>query len=180
MPDFDYLQLPTDTLNEMCSRTFYTIDGLWFRAVEDEFGFETAFALNQVVWKSGSYIHGKRLLKNLEVDPENPLKTLSDMLLADPLIYVHRPEITVLTNREAVLSCPECSIQVARIAAGKGVYDGAPGCTLLYTTYAGLIDPRITVTCLGCGRNPDNPEYWCEWRFELPQGSEDEHREDSD
>jgi hypothetical protein len=33
------------------------VDGLWFLAVEEEFGFETAFKLNQQVWKKASLLN---------------------------------------------------------------------------------------------------------------------------
>ena len=43
MPDFDFSEIPADTLTEVCSRSLHTVDGLWFLSVEDKFGFDAAF-----------------------------------------------------------------------------------------------------------------------------------------
>lgn len=169
MPDFDFSTIPTDSLREVCSRTFYTIDGLWFLAVEEKYGFETAFEMNQAVWQQASPIIGRRLLKNLDLEGKPTLSALLELIFADPLMFVHKPEVVSMTDTRAVFRCIECPIQAARIRDGKGVYNGKPGCSLLFESYAEIIDPHIKTTCLACAPNPDNPEYWCEWDFEIPQ-----------
>ena len=168
MPDFNFTAIPNEQLREICSRTYYTIDGLWFLAVEEKYGFDVAFEMNQVVWERASSIIGKRLVKNLNLDGKPPLQALLELIFADPLMYVHRPEVVTLTDTTAVFRCIECPIQVARIRDGKGAYDGKPGCSLLFESYAGLIDPSIEVSCVTCAPNLNDPEYWCEWQFEIP------------
>ncbi len=165
MPDFDFHTVSAEALNEVCSRSLYTVDGLWFLAVEEKFGFETTFKLNQEVWEKASLIHGRRLLKKLDLKGKPPLQSLVEMLLNDPMMFVHRPEVPTLTDTRAVFRCIDCPVQVARIRDGRGVYDGKPACSILFKTYAGLINPGIEVTCLACAPNPENPDYWCEWEF---------------
>ncbi len=172
MPDFDYPEITVDVLREICARTYYTIDGLWFLAVEDKFGFETAFELNQVVWRQASPIIGRRLLRNLDIRGKTPLQALLELIYADPIMYPHQPKVMSLSDTKAVLRCIDCPTQAARIRDGKGVYDGKPGCSLLFNSYAKLIDPSIIVKCLACAPNPDAPEYWCEWEFEIARDRE--------
>ena len=172
MPSFDFSRIPVDTLIETCSRNLYTIDGLWFLAIEEKYGFDAAFELNKEVWQRCSLIHGRRLLKNFNIKEDNPLQTLIKLLLADPIMFAHKPEVLTLTDTRAVFRCIECPIQAARIRDGRGVYQGEPGCTIYHKTYAELINPRIKVTCLSCAPNPDSPEYWCEWEYELTQDGE--------
>jgi hypothetical protein len=172
MSYFDFSQVPTDTLIETCSRSLYTIDGLWFLAVEAKYGFDAAFELNAEVWQKCSLIFGRRLLKNFNIKEDNPLETLIKLLFADPMMYVHRPEVVTLTDTRAVVRFIECPIQVARIRDGRGVYTGERACTIFHKTYAELVDPRIKVTCVACAPNPENPEYWCEWEYELTQDGE--------
>jgi hypothetical protein len=167
MPDFDLSAISGNDLREVAARTYYTIDGLWFLAVEEKYGFDVAFELNKVVWEKASPIIGKRLLKNLDTEGKPPLQVLMELLFADPLIYVHKPEAVELTDTKAVFRCLECPIQIARIRDGKGVYNGIPGCTKLFQAYAELVDSRITTRCNACAPNPDSPEYWCEWVFEI-------------
>ncbi len=168
MPDFDHSSISGDDLREIAARTYYTIDGLWFLTVEEKYGFDVAFEMNQAVWRKASPIIGKRLLKYLDTEGKPPLQLLVELLFTDPLMYVHKPAVIELTAARVVLRCTECPIQVARIRDGKGVYNGIPGCTLLFQSYAELVDPRITVRCNACASNPDSPEYWCEWVFEVP------------
>jgi len=168
MPEPQHSALSYDDLMEVASRTYYTIDGLWFLAIEEQFGFEKAFQMNQVVWQQAGPILGRRLLKNIDTEGKSLLRILMELLQADPLMYVHKPEVVELTEKRAVFRCNECPVQIARIRDGKGVYDGIPGCSLLFDAYAKVVNPRIIVTCNACAPNPENPDYWCEWVFELP------------
>jgi hypothetical protein len=169
MTDFTAEPLSRESLMEVASRTYYTIDGLWFLAVEEAFGFEKAFELNQSVWKKAGPILAKRLLKHIDTEGKHPLQILMEVLLTDPLANVHHPHVVELTERKAVFRCIDCPIQVARIRDGRGVYNGIPGCTICNAAYARAVDERITTRCVACAPNPDNPEYWCEWVFELPE-----------
>ena len=162
MPGFDFSHIPADTLIETCSRSFHTVDGLWFLAVEAKYGFDTAHEMNSEVWRTCSLIHARRVLRNFNIKEDTPLKTLIKLINVDPLLFIHRPEVVTLTNTKAVVRCLECPTQIARIRDGKGVYPGEKGCTIFYEAYAGLIDPRIEVTCVSCAPNPDSPDYWCE------------------
>ncbi|MFC2056588.1 DUF6125 family protein [Chloroflexota bacterium] len=174
MPDFDFSKIPTDTLIEVCSRSLHTVDGLWFLAVEEKYGFDAAFELNRNVWQRCSLIHGKRILRNFAIKEDTPLQTLIKLIQADPLLFVQRPEVVTLTDTRAVLRFLECPTQVARIRDGRGVYPGKPTCTIFFKTYASLVDPSIKVTCLACAPNPGSPEYWCEWEFEISQNGDNE------
>ncbi len=168
MSDSDSQPLSAKDLNDVTSRTMYTIDVLWFLAVEEQFGFETAFEMNQKVWARCSPIHGQRLLKKLKLEGKPPLEQLVRLLTADPMTSVHHIKVTQHTHKILVFRSIDCPIQVARIKAGKGVYNGKPGCGIYYAALAKLIDPGIETTCIACAPNPENPEYWCEWEFNLP------------
>ena len=130
MPDSDTPALSAKALMEICSRSMYSIDGLWFLAVEEQFGFEAAFKLNQKVWERCSFIHGHRLLNKLHLEGKPPLQALIALLSADPIMAVHNAKVTTLTDTRAVFRFIDCPIQIARIKAGRGVYNGKPGCTL--------------------------------------------------
>lgn len=167
MTESNLPEISPQDFKEVCARTMYSIDGLWFLAVEEEFGFEAAFALNQKVWQECSVIHGRRLAKNMGLKDKSPLEAFLALLSADPIWSVHRSKIISRTDSRVVIRCPDCPIQVARIRDGRGVYNGKPGCSLYLEGLASVVDPRIEVVCLSCAPNPENPEYWCEWEFKL-------------
>lgn len=169
MSDLNFTPIPDEVFKEICARSLYTVDGVWFLAVEDKYGFDVAFEMNRAVWRRISPIIGRRILKNLDVEGKPPLRALMELVLADPMIRVHSPEVVTLMDNHAVLRFIDCPVQVARIRDGKGVYDGVPGCSTLFEAYSELIDPRIKVNCVACAPSPENPEYWCEWEFELSE-----------
>ena len=169
MPDSDLPALSTEAAIEVAARTIYTADGLWFLAVEEAFGFETAFELNQRVWAKGGPIYARRLLKSLKLDGKAPLEALATMLIADPIMSVRRTQVTTLTDTRLVIRTLNCPPSEARFRDGRGIFNGIPGCTLLLAAYAGAIDSHIQTQCVCCTPNPENPEYWCEWEFTIPE-----------
>jgi hypothetical protein len=98
--------------------------------------------MNQDVWRQAGRIIGRRVLKNISIEGMPPLRRLFELIFADPLTSVHVPEAVSLEENRAVLRFIECPIQIARIRAGKGVYNGIPGCSTLFEAYAEIIDPR--------------------------------------
>lgn len=167
MPDSKFPDISPEAAKEVAARTIYMADGLWFLAVEEAFGLEAAFEMNQRVWEKGGQIYARRLKKNLNLDGKVPLEALAAMLLADPIMSVRRTQVTSLTGTKLVIRTLNCPPSEARFRDGRGIFNGIPGCTMLLAAYAQSIDPRIQTHCVCCTPNPENPEYWCEWEFTL-------------
>lgn len=168
MPDSSMSEITPEAFREVCARTIFTVDGLWFIGVEEALGFETAFELNKRVWAKCGLIHGKRVLKNLGFEGKTPLAALVAMLQADPITSRRDPVVTTLTDTRMVFRTMACPTQTARIRDGRGVFDGKPGCTHLFKAYGTLVDPHIQTRCVSCAPQGEKSEYWCEWEFTLP------------
>ena len=168
MPGFDYSQIPGEKLVEVFSRSLTTIDGLWFLAIEQKYGFDAAMEMDIEVWRRFSSIHGRRVIRTFTIKEDTPVRTLIKLVQADPLMAVQKPEVVTLTDDKAIFRCMDCPTQVARIKDGKGVFPGQPVCQAMYTAYAEAIDPRIKITCLASPPDTENVPYWCEWQFEIP------------
>ena len=63
MSGLDYSPLAHDELVRLCSRSINTIDGLWFLAIEQKYGLDTALELDTEVWREATKINARRLLK---------------------------------------------------------------------------------------------------------------------
>ena len=168
MSGFDYSQIPKEKLVEVCSRSLNTIDGLWFLAIEQKYGFDTALEMDIEVWRRFSLIHARRLVKNFAIKEDNPIQAIIKLFEVDPLSNLSKPEIVTLTDNKAVFRCTDCPAQVARLREGKGLFPGKQICLNMYRAYAEVIDPRIEVTCLASPPDVKAPPYWCEWQFEIP------------
>ena len=168
MAELDYSQIPTEKLVELCSRSLTTVDGLWFLAVEQKYGIDTAIELDTEVWRRYGSIQAKRIVKNFAIKEDSPIRTLIKALLLDPFFSpTYQPEVPVLTDTKAVFRCTDCPPQKARIRDGKGEFPCKPAGIAVYTSYAEAIDPRIKLSCLTCPPDAHPPQVWCEWQFEI-------------
>lgn len=166
MPDSDF-PISAEAARDIAARTVYTADGLWFLAVEEAYGFEAAFEMNQRVWKKGGLIYARRLLKTLDLNGKAPLEKLATLFLADPIMAVRRTRVTNLSDTRLAIRTHNCPPSEARFRDGRGIFNGIPGCTTFLGAFAEVIDRHIETKCICCTPNPDNPEYWCEWEFSL-------------
>ncbi|MFH1651253.1 MAG: DUF6125 family protein [Chloroflexota bacterium] len=160
-------RLTPEQVLALCSRTMYTLDGLWFLAVEEQFGFEKAFEMDVAVWARLAGIEAKRVREAFGIDAENPLEVLTAVLELDPLLTVYRPEVVSLTADTAVVRFLDCPPQKARRRDGRLPLPCKELGMAMYRAYAAAVDPRIRMTCRACPPDEHPEEFWCEWQFEI-------------
>ena len=167
MPGLDYSQISREKLAEVFARSIFTIDGLWFLAVEGKYGLEAAMELDEEVWRKCGSIFPGRTIKNFAIKDDSPLQILIKALQLDPFAPIFTPEVTLLTDNKAVFHYANCPGQEARVRGGMGEFPCKPVGTAYFKAYAEAIDPRIKVTCLTCPPAAHPPQFWCEWQFEI-------------
>jgi len=167
MSSLDYSQIPKEKLVEVSSRSLITMDGLWFLAVEQKYGFDAALELDEEVWRRLGSIQAKRVVKNFAINEDSPIQTLIKALLVDPVFPIFLPEVPVLSDNKAIFRCTDCPPQKARIRGGKGEFPCKPVGIAFFASYAEAIDPRIKLSCLTCPPDAHPPQLWCEWQFEV-------------
>ena len=167
MAETPYSHVTREKLADVFSRSILAVDGLWFLAVENKYGHEAALELDIEVWEKMGPIQARRTVNNFAPKDDNPIRTLVRALLADSVLCIFRPEVTIVTNNKAVLRCTDCPPQRARIRAGKGEFNCRPVDLAFFKSYAEAIDQKIKVTCLVSPPDEHPPEYWCEWQFEI-------------
>lgn len=119
MPGLDYSQLTKDELVRLCVKSAYTIDGLWFLAIEQKYGLATAVELDAGVWQEATKIHLRRLLKSITIKEDSPIQVVTKLIQDDPLLLIFNPQVVSLTDNRAVIRCPDCPPQRARIRSGQ-------------------------------------------------------------
>jgi len=115
-------ELPRETLIElarMYARNWQTLDGLWFRNVEAQYGLEAAIKLDLKNWERQSVVEAERIKKILKLDEgglPSVLKVLSFMSwqLASPIF-----ECEEESPQKIVFSYPRCPVQKGRKRQGK-------------------------------------------------------------
>jgi hypothetical protein len=163
----EHSQIPAEKLVELCSRSAYTLDGLWFTLVEQKFGTDTALEIDTEVWRRLCLTQAKRILKYFSIKESSSIRNLIKVIELDPLLVVYKPETMELTDKQAILRCTDCPPQKARIRDGRGEFPCKPVGIALFTSYAKVVDPNIKLTCLTCPPDAHPPQFWCEWQFEI-------------
>lgn len=163
-------QLSKDTLKElarMYARNWQTLDGLWFRNVETEFGLEAAVRIDLKNWEKQSVIEAQRIRETLGIAEgglRNVLLVLSFMSwqVASPGFDVESETATRI-----VFGYPRCPVQEGREKLGKPVFPCKTMKTLLLSSVARVIEPKSTLTCLSCPPDEHTGNVWCKWQLTL-------------
>lgn len=166
MPEIDSSQIPKEKLVELCARSVYTLDGLWFILLEDRYGLDFALNIDIEVWRRFSLIHARRLLKTFPLQGDSPLQTITNLLEIDPFIQAWKPQI-MPSDGKVLVRMDDCPTQKARIRDGRGEFPCKPVGLAVFNSYAQAVDPRVRLSCLVCPPDAHPPQYWCEWQFEI-------------
>jgi len=164
-------KLPKQTLVElarMYSQNWQTLDGLWFRNVETEYGLEAASKLDLRNWEKQSVIEAQRIKKVLKLESgglSSVLTVLSFMSwqLASPLF-----ECEEESPERIVFYYPRCAVQEGRRKQDKQEFPCKTMKLTLLSNIAKVVEPRAVVRCLSCPPDPHPQEFWCKWELTLP------------
>ena len=167
MAKAEHLQIPADKLVELCSRSSYTLDGLWFTLVEERFGLDTALEIDTEVWRRLCLVQARRIRKYFSIDEGSSMHNLIKVIELEPLLTIFKPKAVVLTGTRAVLRFTDCPPQKARIRDGRGEFPCKSVGMAFLNSYAEVIDPKIKVSCLTCPPDAHPAQFWCEWQFEI-------------
>ncbi len=149
------------------AKRWLAMDGLWFQAVENRFGIETAIVLDKEVWRRFSPIEATRIMRSLGIEPGGGLDALAECLKYRCYAYINRQEIDRVSPGKLVLKMVECRVQEARNRKNMAPFPCKAVGVVEYSEFAKAIDPRITVECLACPPDDMERDFWCGWEFTL-------------
>lgn len=157
-----------DTLISDFAKLWLAHDGLWFQAVENEFGIETAIKLDAIAWGKFSPIEANRILERLGMKPGGGLSLLEEALGQRLYAFLNKQRIVEKSDHKLVFEMVSCRVQDARHRKQLAPFPCKEVGIVEYSTFAKTIDPRIQTKCLHCPPDPYKGEYWCRWEFTLP------------
>ncbi len=140
-------------------------DGLWFRAVEDKFGFETALDLDKKAWETFTVIEAKRIMKRLGLKPGGGIPALVQALKFRLYAHINTQEVLEQEKKRCVFRMNTCRVQEARQRQGLTDFPCKSVGIVEYSGFAKTIDPRIQTKCLSCPPDHRLPNVWCAWEF---------------
>lgn len=154
-------------LLEDASKNWLAHDGLWFRAVEDQYGIERAMELDKKVWEKFTVIEAKRIIKRLGLETEGGIPALTQALQFRLYAHINKQEIVEQSDTHCVFRMNKCRVQEARQRHGLPDFPCKSVGIVEYSGFAATIDPRIKTKCLVCPPDPHPHDVWCAWEFKL-------------
>ena len=123
MPERDHLlDLDKDTLVDLledAAKNWLAHDGLWFQAVEKEFGMETALKMDAQAWKIFTQLEAKQIMRRLGLEPGGGIEAMEQALRYRLYARINEQEIYRSDPRTLRFEMKSCRVQVARERKGR-------------------------------------------------------------
>jgi hypothetical protein len=156
-------------LLEDAAKLWLAHDGLWFLEVERQFGMEKAIEIDKNAWEKFTVIEAKRIKQRLSLPEHGGLEALKTALQHRMYAYINVQEIVEETPTSLIFRMNECRVQTAREKAGRDPFPCKQVGVVEYELFAATIDSRVKTQCVLCPPDPKHPQYWCAWKFSLPE-----------
>jgi len=140
-------------------------DGLWFQAVEQRYGIDTAIDVDRDAWRHFTVVEAKRIMERLRMKPGGGIPALVECLKHRFYARLNLQDVIEQTENRVVFRMLDCRVQSARKRKGLPDFPCKSVGIVEYSEFARTIDPRITTTCLACPPDQHPEEYWCAWEF---------------
>ncbi len=172
MPDREILNsFSKETLIQMLedsAKNWLAHDGLWFQAVERQYGMEKAIELDKEAWISFTQIEAKRIMRLHKIEPGGGLQALKKALQFR--LYARINDQSEVVNEKTLrFEMNDCRVQSARKRKGLDDFPCKPVGIAEYAYFAHTIDPRIRTVVIACPPDPHPDEYYCAWQFSLEE-----------
>ncbi|MEA3286663.1 MAG: DUF6125 family protein [Candidatus Marinimicrobia bacterium] len=142
-------------------------DGLWFQAVEKDFGMDAAIACDTEAWRRFTVIEARRIMKRHDIPPNSGLEGLKKALNYRLYARLNIQEVIDETETSFVFRMNDCRVQSARKRHGLPDFPCKSVGIVEYTEFARTIDPRISTLCIACPPDAHPEEYYCAWKFTI-------------
>lgn len=160
--------LPRETLIElirMHGKNWFTLDGTWFRLVEEKFGLEAALELDFKMWQNQGRKEAGRIKEILNIQEKGArsvLKAISFLTSMQSTAFFWEYEER---EERIYVRCTHCVPQESRVRNGLKEFPCKPMGLSVFEGVVEIIDPQVRVTCLTAPPGPHPQNIWCEWEF---------------
>ena len=169
------LDLPRESLLNLADdigKNWIANDGVWFQSVEFAYGMNDAKRCNDSCWARFSPFEAWAVKQSLELPEKAGLEGLKKALGFRIYSRVNVQSIIDEGPGSFIFQMNKCRIQLARKRKGLTDYPCKSGGMVEYTYFAEAIDRRIHTECIGCPPDKHPDEWYCAWRFTIPEHNE--------
>jgi hypothetical protein len=144
-------------------------DGVWFQAVENRHGMNDAKRCNDSCWTRFSPFEAWSIKEFLGLPERAGIEGLKKALRFRMYARINVQSIIDEGPDSIVFQMNDCRVQSARKRKGIEDYPCKSAGLVEYTSFAEAIDSRIKTECIGCPPDPHPGEWFCAWRFTIPE-----------
>jgi len=144
-------------------------DGVWFQAVEKQYGMDYAKRVNDSCWTHYSPYEAARIKRLLNLSARPGLAGLKKALALRTYAMVNEQSIEDDGENAFIFRMNKCRVQDARKRKGLPDYPCHSVGNVEYPYFARAIDSRIETKCVGCPPDAHPEEWYCAWRFVLKE-----------
>ncbi len=143
-------------------------DGIWFQAVENVRGMNDAKRCNDSCWTRFSPFEAWSIKEFLGLPEKAGIEGLKKALRFRMYARINVQSIIDEGPTSIVFQMNDCRVQSARKRRGLEDYPCKSAGLVEYAYFAEAIDSRIKTECIGCPPDPHPEEWFCAWRFTIP------------
>ncbi len=154
---------------EMFAKNWLAHDGCWFLAAEEQYGMETAIALDTKSWERFAAVEARRILTTFNIPENGGLVALERALNLRMYSVINKQHIEWSEDGTRLRFFMDiCRVQETRRRKGLEDFPCKSVGMVEYEVFARTVDPRIRTQCLHCP--PDAPPgLYCGWEFTLAE-----------
>lgn len=171
MPEREHLlQMEKETLVDLLedsAKNWLAHDGLWFQAVEKQFGLEAAIEMDTQAWKIFTQVEAQRIMNRLELEPGGGIEALEKALRFRLYARINEQSMYRVDDRTLRFEMNQCRVQVARERKGLPDFPCKSVGIVEYAYFAVTIDPRIRTEVIFCPPDLRPEGCYCTWQFTL-------------
>ncbi len=140
-------------------------DGLWFQAVEKEYGMEAAIKMDAAAWEKFTVLEAERIKKFFSLPENGGISVLKEALGLRLYAFLNEQEIIDVDPNRIIFRMNDCRVQSARKRKDLPDFPCKSVGLVEYAGFAQTIDPRIKTRCIACPPDEHPEEYYCAWEF---------------
>ena len=142
-------------------------DGLWFQAVEKNYGIDAAIQNDIQAWEKQTVLEARRIMKMLDIKPGGGLDALAECLRYRMYAFLNQQQIERPNEKTLIFKMVSCRVQAARERKKMDFFPCKPVGLVEYGNFAEAVDPRIKTRCIGCPPDKIPSDWHCAWEFTI-------------
>ena len=155
-------------LVKVYSRLFLALDGFWFLAVEDKFGYQAALEADINAWEGYFPYEAKMLRKALGISADG-IPGIIETLKQSAFVPCMEHRIEEASETRGVFALYKCPSLEAMERAGRDEFTCEPVGKVVFQKYAESMDPRVKVRFLDGPPRKSPEDVSCKWEFFLEE-----------